>query len=254
MQKRIWPLYFLLFLFLGVFSFAMYMTFQPVPQPENLPVATQQPVLAAPEPETPEEERVIDFASLQTMNPDCVAWLEIPCTDIDYPIVLGGNNSYYLKHSFQKEYSNFGCPFLNTNTPLSGDNLVIHGHNMGNNRTEMFSPLLWYQDGDYAKEHDTFLLYLPGEKGNEKRVYRLQYIINYKTTQETYPYVQSVFEEEGTREEFLQYFKDRSIYTPETEPGQGQTLILSTCNTRYGSDNRFLLLAVMEESSSGASL
>lgn len=47
---------------------------------------------------------VVDFAALESINSDCVAWIRIDGTEIDYPVVQGHDNSFYLKHLFGGEF------------------------------------------------------------------------------------------------------------------------------------------------------
>ena len=54
----------------------------------------------------------IDFAQLQSMNPDIYAWIKVPGTVIDYPVVQSDtDNTYYLDHSVEKEEDKAGAIF-----------------------------------------------------------------------------------------------------------------------------------------------
>ena len=93
------------------------------------------------EPKKPEEtqkstvEIPIDFQTLQNMNPDIYAWIKVPGTVIDYPIVQSGtDNSYYLNHSVEHDENKAGAIFTedyNTKT-FEDPNTVIYGHGMAN--------------------------------------------------------------------------------------------------------------------------
>ena len=58
-----------------------------------------------PEKETGKE---IDFEGLRKINEDLVAWIQIPGIGVDYPVVQGEDNEYYLYHTFQKENNKAG--------------------------------------------------------------------------------------------------------------------------------------------------
>ena len=57
------------------------------------------------------EEYKIDFAKLKQKNSDAIAWIKVNGTDIDFPVVKGTDNSYYLTHNFDKEKNQAGWIF-----------------------------------------------------------------------------------------------------------------------------------------------
>ena len=96
-----------------------------------------------------------DFAVLKEKNPDCIGWVFIPGTSIDFPVMQ--NSDFYLKHDFDGNYTDYGLPFLDERCSLdSSDNLIIYGHHM--NDGSMFSTLLNYADEDYCAAHPEITL------------------------------------------------------------------------------------------------
>ena len=54
--------------------------------------------------EEPKESNPIDFASLWNLNPDVYAWIDVPGTEISYPVLQSAeDNSYYLEHTIEGE-------------------------------------------------------------------------------------------------------------------------------------------------------
>lgn len=184
-----------------------------------------------------ESEIIYDLATLHSMNDDFVGWLTIPDTTISFPIVQAADNEFYLRRGFNKKYSSFGCPFLDTRTPVSGDNFVIHGHNIGNNRTEVFSPLLRFQNNEYALTHKLATFSVYGEEND--RCFELFAVLNFDLNGD-FDYFVSEFESPESFADYIQFLKERSLYKSEIVP-TGDILILSTCNRTYGEDNRLLL-------------
>lgn len=83
----------------------------------------------------------VDFLSLQEINNSVVGWLKVEGTEIDYPIVQTNNNSFYLTHSFNKNYNPAGWPFLDyrNSNHFDDQNNIIYAHSQ-TNRT-MFGTL-----------------------------------------------------------------------------------------------------------------
>lgn len=60
------------------------------------------------------------------------------------------NSDFYLRHDFDRNYTDYGLPFLDERCSLeTSDNLIIYGHHM--NDGSMFSELLNYVDESYCK-------------------------------------------------------------------------------------------------------
>lgn len=109
------------------------------------------------------KQTVVDFKALKKINPDIVAWIRIPDTSVDYPVVQGNDDSYYLTHTFKKTEHVAGAIFLDSdnNADFSDDKNIIYGHNMKDG--SMFRGLRNFLDDEFLKEHHILYLYLPDE-------------------------------------------------------------------------------------------
>lgn len=106
------------------------------------------------------ENFIVDFEALKQINADIVAWIRIPGV-LDYPVVQGTDNSYYLHHTFRREYNIAGSIFLDArNTAdFSDSKNIIYGHNMRDG--SMFHVLRKFQDLDFYQANREIWLYLP---------------------------------------------------------------------------------------------
>ena len=97
---------------------------------------------------------VIDFEKLKEINQDVVAWIKIDNTYINYPILQGETDEYYLRKDIYKRYNYSGSIFIysDANSQFLDENTVIYGHNMKNDR--MFTSLYKINRGNYGKDID----------------------------------------------------------------------------------------------------
>ena len=148
------------------------------------------------------EAFTVDFAALQQINPDIVAWLRIPGV-LDYPVVQGTDNSYYLHHTFRKEYNIAGSIFLDARNEadFSDRKNIIYGHNIRNG--SMFHVLRKFQNLDFYQANREIWLYLPD---GSVQVYEIVGCEEVKAAGEAY-----------------------ELQTGKTE---GKELVLSTCSSR----------------------
>lgn len=127
-----------------------------------------EPEAAEPEEELPEEEPEpkveipIDFAALKEQNEDVYAWIRIPGTNVDYPILQHDeDNGYYLNHTIDGVEAIEGSIYTeNYNSKEFDDpNTVIYGHNMKNG--SMFRTLHNYEDRTFFDENRDIFIYMP---------------------------------------------------------------------------------------------
>lgn len=114
--------------------------------------------------EVPQTEQLvknpIDFQSLKAENNDIYAWIYIPNTKVNLPILQHvENDNYYLDHDQDGNYSVAGAIFTQSmnSTDFSDPVTVIYGHNMKNDG--MFASLHYFEDPDFFNENDTFYIY-----------------------------------------------------------------------------------------------
>lgn len=110
---------------------------------------------AGTEPEPVTQKR--NLAPIMEQNGDCVGWLYIEGTAVDYPVMHTPNQPQkYLRKNFRGEYSVSGVPFLDHRCSLDCTDLIIYGHNMRNGT--MFADLRKYLDDAFLEEHRTIEL------------------------------------------------------------------------------------------------
>ena len=94
------------------------------------------------------------FKDLYIKNRDFIGWISIDDTNVDYPVMQSDEDEqFYLHKNFDKEYDYAGCIFASTFSDIErpSDNILLYGHHM--NTGIMFTPLMNYEDQNWAEEH-----------------------------------------------------------------------------------------------------
>ena len=118
--------------------------------PTDLPLVQEEQPLQNP----------IDFDALTAEYPDAYAWIYIPGTNVDYPIVQHeSDNSYYLTHTIDGQKKKEGAIYTeNYNTKTFEDpNTIIYGHDMRNG--SMFKTLHKFKDKQFFLENQDLYIY-----------------------------------------------------------------------------------------------
>lgn len=186
----------------------------------------------------PKEEKVEDykttFKSMKERNSDYVGWINIPGTNVNYPVVQGKDNDFYLTHNFDKQEDIGGGVFVsyNVSSPFLGRNTVIHSHHMKNGT--MFGTLKKYKNEQFLKQNP--YVYITTETGQYK--YQIFSVFVEEANKSTYAVD---FEDNLEFHKFARDLKSKSAY--ETNVAVVQTdkiIMLSTCS--YEIDNARLVV------------
>ena len=133
---------------------------------------------------------------------------------LDYPVVQGEDNSYYLSHTFRGENNIAGSIFLDyrNSSDFKDGRSIIYGHNMKDG--SMFHGLRKYRNVEFFQAHGRIRLFLPDEQ-----------MIEYKV------------------KEFQEVRTDSDIYQLDDSERVNGELVLSTC----GANSRYRLIIIAEE-------
>ena len=184
------------------------------------------------------------YAESFLANEDMAAWLVVPGTNIDYPVMWTPfDENYYLYKDFNEKENANGCLILDTDSSLNPltTNLIIHGHNMKSGA--MFGKLTDYEDEEYYNDHKQIILYTRDCQKNYEiiAVFRSQV---YKKTDDVFKFYK--FFQADTEEEFNDFYdniKALSIYDTGVTAGFGDHFItLSTC-VYHVTNGRFVVVA-----------
>ena len=146
----------------------------------------------------------VDFQGLISQNKDICAWIYIPGTDVDYPVLQGTDNSYYLTHDAYGEYSPDGSIFVDAGCSRKFDDFdtIIYGHNMSTGT--MFKTLHNYEDDEFWKENRNVYVYLPD------RVLRYEVFAAYRTN-DRHILTYNDFSDKEVRENYLNNIKEKNF-------------------------------------------
>lgn len=186
----------------------------------------------------------VDFETACEQNADIYAWITIPGTLVDYPVVQSPtDDAFYLTHGIDGEQNASGCIYsesLNAKD-FTDPNTVLYGHNMKNDT--MFGSLHSYEDRAFFDENRTIYVYTP----TEKLTYQIfaaypwssEHLLNVYNTKDPDVFRQYLDSVKSVRG--MNAFVDETVAVDETS----QILTLSTCIGVNNEDSRYLVQGVL---------
>ena len=229
----------------------LYATLRPTAAPTPEPTATPSPKpteapTAAPTAEPPKVGTVteralrysVDFDSLRAVNEDVIGWMIQEGTEINFPIVQGEDNEYYLTHLYTGAVNRTGSIFADAgNSPYFTDMCTyLYGHNRKNG--SMFASLPNYLDEEYYRAHPTMTVITPYE---DYAAEIFACVRESAEQEETWRVKQ--FSGRGEYEAFVQSILDRSRLNTGIVPQWGDPLLaLCTC-TNEVHEERYIVFA-----------
>lgn len=216
----------------------------PIPSPSPQASSTASPDS---NPEIPDDEaifRTVDFATLQEeINADIYAWISIPDTRIDYPVLQHPmDDTYYLNYNLDGSEGYPGCIYTEKENArdFSDFNTVIYGHNMKNG--SMFHDLHYYEDESFMQDHPYVYIY------TTDRVLRYRIFTAYRYDDRHLLYSFDYATVEGRNGYLSEIFNIRNmsvVRDDQVEVTAEDTLVtLSTCIGNQA-ENRYLVQAVL---------
>ena len=192
-----------------------------------------------------EKTFIPEYQELYLQNNDMVGWIKVEDTKINYPVMQSKDNpNFYLKHGFDKAYTDYGCPYVqeNCDMELPSDNIIIYGHHM--NDGSMFAGLMKFKDKSFWEKHKTIRF----DTLDEIAEYEiLAVIVTTAYRPDSFRYYEYTG---GSQEQFEKYVSDckrLSLYDTGVNAEYGDKLItLSTCEYSQN-DGRLLVVAKKTE-------
>ena len=165
------------------------------------------------------------FDELLKKNSDTVGYLSVNNTKINYPVVQGSTNSYYLNRDFNKRKNSMGWIFMDyrNNSKELDKNTIIYGHNI--KQGIMFGTLKYALNSSwYKKESNQIITFNTPTKNMKWRIFSIYRI------PATEDYLKTEFKDDAEYMDFINMLKSRSLYDfNQTIDESSKIITLSTC-------------------------
>ena len=178
----------------------------------------------APEP----AEVSIQWEALRRINPDIRAWLYLPDSVINYPVVRAEGNEHYLHYLFNGDWNPKGTLFVDCNIekPFGDFLTIIYGHRMRDK--SMFWCLGDYRDDpEYWAGHRFFYLFTP------KKRYKLEIFAQETIPSDSPRYRCGPWAEEEKESYLEEVLAASELQTDVEVSASDRIVMLSTCTYEF---------------------
>lgn len=185
-----------------------------------------------------EDTPALDLAALRADYPDIRAWLTIPGTVVDYPVLQSGAAApeYYLRRNYKGEWRTAGSLFFQSDCVRDGRVLVVYGHNMADGT--MFGCLPQIMRGEISLEHSNIQL----QTADGVHHYRVAAML--ETDVSRVPFNRTVFADDADFLKHTQSLLDAAaVKTGIPVPADSRLLVLVTCSYSWP-NARYVIVAV----------
>lgn len=177
---------------------------------------------------------------LKKLNPDVKAWIQVPKTNIDYPVVQGQDDMEYINKNVYGEFELSGAIFLSclNKDDFSDPYNLVYGHNMKNGG--MFADVADFTNKEYFETHQKGKLYLTDATR------KIRFFACMKVTAAD----AKIYHPDGYRKEnlkdLLDYIQANAVQYRDVNVADENSLIaLSTC-TEAETNGRVVLIGKLE--------
>ena len=167
-------------------------------------------------------EIINHFRIASNYSEDLIGWIYLANSDINYPVVQGDDNQYYLYHAPDKTQNQLGSVFLDChcNPDFSDNQNILFGHNM---QSGMFGDIRSFKDRDCFEQHRYGWLF------TKDNLYRIDFFALVIVSA-----YDSIYDIPADNTVWLNSVKENSLYDTEMEISESDCfLALSTCASDF---------------------
>ncbi len=172
---------------------------------------------------TPEPKRT--YEEYRNLNSDVIGWINIPGTEVDYPLLKASDNEYYLTRNAEKASSDYGAIFMDYRCTKDSKHIIIHGHNMKNG--SMFGSLHNYSLKEFYDAHREIKI----KFGDKEYTYKIFATYTVDAADALYMAVDQDIPNDESFAEFMNQLAAKSRFATDiTIQPTDHVVTLSTCN------------------------